>query len=521
MINQKPRTKGAQRQCITGSSVQQFKQQLGRLTMILTVLLLSAATSLGQDEFSVTVFDGPDAPKIGTAPSHRIPALVQTFDGALLAIGDYRYGLSDVGAGQKAQIEMWYRRSTDMGRTWTEAQTVYPASTVRSNWQYAMGDASVVADRESAEVLLMCAAGSVGNGASTASNPIRIGCFRSTDNGQTWDEGTELTSQIYGLFDGDATAIFITSGHLCQSRQIKVGSHYRVYAAVPVRTASRGNSTGVMFTDDFGQTWHLLGMDKQFPEGTVYEEGKVEEMPDGNVALMVRDDRGTQGVDYAEKNFNYFRYTDIASGEGVWSTAQSGITGMANACNSAFIIVPAKRTSDDASVNLLLTTVPFHTRYVRDVENNYGRKGVGFYYKEVATTDDYTSGQALATGWQRGYQVTQLCSAYADLLLLSDGFVGLLLEDNGRQGRGADGNNETEAYDLIYYHLSLTTITAGQYVIDAQGHELGIIPQYPVHNAGHTSSTPTYNLSGRQCYKSHATLGHNIAIVQGRKVVTD
>ena len=484
------------------------------------VMSVITCTAHAQD-FSVTVFDGPDRPVINTAPSHRIPALAQTSDGALLAVGDYRYGLSDVGAGTQARIEMWYRRSTDMGRTWTEHQVVHPASAVRSQWQYAMGDASLVADRESGQVLLMCAAGSVSNGNSTAGNPIRIGCFRSSDNGHTWDEGTEITSQIYGLFGGDATAIFITSGRLCQSRLVKVGDYYRVYAAFPVRTSSRGNSTGVMFSDDFGQTWQLLGMSGQFPAGTVYEEGKIEELPDGNVALMVRDDNGVKGVDHAEKNFNYFRYTDIAKGEGVWSTACSGITGMANACNSAFILVPARRVSDGTRLHLLLTTVPFHTVYARDAENNYGRRGVGFYYKTVSSAADYSSGEALAAGWERGYQVTTLCSAYADLLLLSDGNIGLLLEDNGRQGRGADGNNETEAYDLIYSHLSLQTITGGLYEYDPQG-MLGLTE--PVAQPHAVLPSPCYDLAGRLlppvasvAEKQALRHAHAVVVAKGRK----
>lgn len=435
-------------------------------TLLCLTALLAGQSAMAQD-FSTIVFDGPDKPVITSAPSHRIPALVQTSDGALLGVADYRYGLSDVGVGSTpSRIELWYRRSTDMGLTWTDHQIVSERSVNRSHWKYAMGDASLVADRDGSEVLLMCAAGSVSNGASTAANPIRTGCFRSHDGGLTWDEGSELTEQIYGLFGGDATAIFITSGRLCQSRYIKVGSHYRIYAAFPVRTASRGNSTGVIYSDDFGHNWHLLGMDEAFPDGTVYEEGKVEEMPDGSVALMVRDDNGTKGTDYAEKNFNVFHYTDVEKGEGVWSTAQSGITGMANACNSAFILVPARRTADGKNVYVMLTTVPFHTQFIRDAENNYGRKGVGFYYKEVASPADYASGAALAAAWQRGYQVTQLCSAYADMQLLTDGYVGLFLEDNGRQGTGTDGNKETETYDIIYYHLSLMTITDGRYETD-------------------------------------------------------
>lgn len=463
--------------------------------------LLFAVSAVAQD-FNVTVFDGPEKPIINTAPSHRIPALAQASDGSLLAVCDYRYGLSDVGAGSKARIEMWLKRSTDMGRSWSEHQVICPSEVSTSGWKFAMGDGSLVADRESGDVLLMCAAGTVGNGASTAKKPIRIGCFRSSDNGTTWDEGTELTEQIYSLFQGDATAIFITSGRLCQSRLVKVGTHYRIYAAFPVRTASRGNSTGVMYSDDFGREWHLLGMDEAFPEGTVYEEGKVEEMPNGDVVLMVRDDRGAQGVNVPEKNFNVFHYTDVTSAQGQWSQAESAITGMANACNSGFIVVPACRTDDGSSCHLLLTTVPFHTVYARNATDNYGRCEVGFYYKEINSADDYASGAALAEGWTRGLQVTDKCSAYADLLLLSDRHVGLLLEDDGRQGRGADGNNETEAYDIVFYHLSLSTITEGRYELatDADPDDGS---EHPVDGiALATASIPSarsfYDLQGRR-----------------------
>ncbi len=442
-----------------------------RIIVLLAGLLLACISAVHAQDFSTCVFDGPDKPAVSSAPSHRIPALVQLSDGRLLAVADHRYGLSDVGAGQQARIELWFSHSRDRGLTWTEPDTVCPASTSRSNWQYAMGDAALVADRESPEVLLFCACGTVGMGSSTASKPIRIGLFRSHDNGETWDEGTDVTEQIYGLYQGDAQAIFITSGSLRQSRTVKQGTHYRIYAAFPVRTASRGNSTGAMFSDDFGLTWHLLGPADRFPEGTVYEEGKLEEMPDGNLALMVRDDNGVRGVSFAEKNFNFFRYTDVSTGAGEWSTAQSGITGMANACNSALLLVPACRKSDGLQVNVLLTTVPFHEVYARNATDNYGRRSVGFYYKEVASADDYASGEALAAGWERGYQVTDLCSAYADLQLLDDGYVGLLLEDNGRQGRGSDGNNETEAYDIVFYHLALQTITDGRYVAASPGAE--------------------------------------------------
>ena len=470
-------------------------------TLVLGLTVAAMLQTAAQD-FSTTVFDGPEVPAVNTAPSHRIPALVQLSDGRLLAVADHRYGLSDVG-GRQARIELWYSHSADGGRTWTVPDTVCPASTSPTTWKYAMGDAALVADRESSEVLLYCACGTVGMGNSTAAQPIRIALFRSHDNGATWDDGTEVTQQVYALFGGDATAIFITSGRLCQSRCVKVGTHYRVYAAFPVRTISRGNSTGVMYSDDFGQSWQLLGMAETFAEGTVYEEGKIEEMPDGSVALMVRDDRGTQGVDYAEKNFNHFRYTDVEQGLGEWGRAQSAITGMANACNSAFILVPARRVADGAKCCVMLTTVPFHTVYARNATDNWGRRGVGFYYKEVTSQADYNSGEALAIGWLCGHQVTQLCSAYADMLLLDDGYVALLLEDNGTQGRSADGNNETECYDIVYRHLSLSTITEGAYEVDMTYDPyvcyLGVSAPQP--SVGLPLSCLRYDLLGRAlCY---------------------
>ena len=439
------------------------------LLVVLTLSLPCGFTSAQADGIddvqTVTLWASPARPAQNTAPSHRIPAIVRCGDGSLLAVCDYRYNLSDVGV-SGSQIELQYRRSADGGQTWTPAQTVCQKVSTRSSWKYAMGDASLIADRESGEVLMMCAAGSTGMGASSASNPIKVGQFRSTDNGATWDEGEDITSRIYGLYNGNATALFITSGSLKQSRYIKVGDYYRIYAAYPLRTARNGNTTGVMFSDDFGRTWNVLGGPTTFPTGSVYEEGKVEEMPDGSVVLMVRDDAGKSVLTAGKKNFNVFTYTDSKKGEGTWSNAVSGITGMKNACNNGILLVPAKRVADGGNVYVAVVALPFHTNDTRDAVNNYGRKSVGFYYKEIASVADYATGASMASGWQRGVQVTDKLSAYTDLVQLPDGNIGLLAEDNGKQGLGADGNAETEAYDIVFRSIPLELITNDAYTTD-------------------------------------------------------
>lgn len=439
--------------------IKKMKKVLFFLSLALIATYLRAQET---DYLTISLWESPAKPVIQTAPSHRIPAIVRCSDNSLLAVCDYRYTLSDVGV-NGSQIELQYRRSLDGGVSWTEAQTVCPKSSSRSSWKYAMGDASLIADRESGEVLMMCAAGSTGMGASSASNPIKIGQFRSSDNGQTWDEGEEITQKIYGLYNGNATAIFITSGSLLQSKLIKVGDYYRIYAAHPLRTSKNGNTSSVIYSDDFGRTWHVLGGAMNFPTNSVYEEAKVAEMPDGSVVMMVRDDSGKSNINAGKKNFNVFTYTNKEAGEGTWSTAVSGITGMKNACNNSILIVPARRVSDKQDVSVALVALPFHTNDTRDAVNNYGRKDVGFYYKVISSADDYKDGASMAANWQRGLQVTDKLSAYTDLVLLQNGNVGLLAEDNGKQGLGADGNAETEAYDIVFRSIPLTTITDGAY----------------------------------------------------------
>lgn len=437
-------------------------------------------TLSGAAPITQTLFDGPNSPVSGTNTTYRIPAIVKCANGDLLAVCDRRYNLSDVGC-SGAQMELVYRYSSDGGATWSAEQTIATKSSSTSDWKYAMGDAAVVADRESGNVLVYCAAGNVSFANSTSSSRIKVGCFRSTDNGHTWNGGTDVTSQMYNILSGAGTvnALFITSGHMFQSRYIKTGSYYRIYAAFPVKFASAvdGSASGtqVIYSDDFGQTWSVLGSASVWPSKTsgytMCEEAKIEELPDGSVMLMVRDDNGATSTANGHRVVNVFAYTNSASGTGYWqATATSGITGMTNACNFGLVIVPAQRTADGAQTYLALATIPFHNSNGARATDNYGRRKLGIYYKELADGADYVTTASLADGWTRGLQLTDLFSAYAEGLLLDNGQVALLYEDNGKHGSGKDAsggtNANTEAYDIVFRTLTLSQITGGAYVAD-------------------------------------------------------
>ena len=91
---------------------------------------------------------------------YRIPAIATTRQGTLVAVSDYRYCRSDIGAGR---IDLHFRRSVDHGRTWGN---IYLPETMigdgdltKGHQEAGYGDAALVADRNSDRMLLLTCAG--------------------------------------------------------------------------------------------------------------------------------------------------------------------------------------------------------------------------------------------------------------------------------------------------------------------------------------------------------------------------
>ena len=188
----------------------------------------ASAQSLSAKE--VVVFDNADSPV-----PYRIPAIAQTRRGTLLAACDYRISKMDVGWSSDEglfQVNVVMRTSNDHGRTWSDSVCVARGEEhATERRRIAYGDPSLVADRTSDEVLLHCVAGNVGYQRATRRDPQHAVFFRSMDGGKTWDDGTDLTEMIHGLYDGklpgsgEADGIFLTSGRIMQSRHVKVGKY--------------------------------------------------------------------------------------------------------------------------------------------------------------------------------------------------------------------------------------------------------------------------------------------------------
>jgi sialidase-1 len=389
---------------------------------------------------------------------YRIPAMATTKQGTLLAIYDQRPGKADVGRGE---TDLVYRTSTDNGVTWSDQTMLLDGDGVTANLTCGYGDAALVADRESNKILLMCVEG-YGNcdfSQSTRTkhiHSVRVWGEETSQGTITWDEPTDMEETMYNSLFPKSRAIFIGSGRIVQSTKVKVGNYYRIYCSVLTRTeksvddTSVANCNFVIYSDDFGQTWNVLGgttnnyaSEAPIPSGA--DEPKVEELPNGDIVLASRVARG--------RIFNVFHFTDFDSDKtsGTWGTAltsmtaDGGISNFDGGTNGEIYSVRALDVAQNKEVDLMLLSMPFGN----------GRANVGFYYKALDSDATYTT-ETFAANWTKALQVSTVNSAYSTFSIQSDGRLAFFMEEAPQLG-GA-------GYSMTYLPLSIDEITNGKYV---------------------------------------------------------
>ena len=419
------------------------------LLSLLLILNCQWATVDGQSSTTQTLFSSASS-----EVPYRIPAIVKNKKGELLAFTDYRHCLSDIGFGR---VDLHYRISKDNGRTWGPEQTLIEGNGIEGDHFCGFGDAAVVADSKSNEVLLLCVCGQTPYFQATRDNPNRVAAIRSYDGGHTWGAPEEITESIYTLFDdsqlGPVQSLFVGSGKITQSRKVKVGKYYRIYAAL----CARPGGNRVIYSDDFGHTWHSLGTIHQSP-APLGDEPKIEELPDGSVLLSSRPGWG---------NLNSGRFYNIY-GQESWSApiasaeCPSGVKAENNVTNGEILIVKVSpirvkskvksQESEDNSQSSMLNPQCYIA--LQSVPLGPGRSNVGIYWKALSSPADYANPESFASGWSGPYLVTTRDAAYSTMCVQQDGRIGFFWEDTSN-GRGG--------YEMLYRPISISTITAGRY----------------------------------------------------------
>ena len=401
--------------------------QMERL-LFTVLMLLYQLSSMAQ----TTLFHTGDE----TGYPYRIPAIATAKNGDVIALTDIRPCGMDIGYGH---VNIIQRVSKDNGQTWGPIETVLEGSGQGSDCGY--GDACLVADRTHNELLLVCCSGNVPYWQSKIGKSQRIVATHAHLDKQSgvWVWNTppiDHTAHVFEeLLGNRANGLFMGSGRICQSRKVKKGKYYRVYGGLCTHI---GNF--VIYSDDFGRSWHVLGSPttSPIPKG---DEPKCEELPDGSVLLSSRKAYG--------RYFNIFRYTDVKQGNGHWGIPfasdemEGGIKNESSATNGEVMLVDAIRKSDGRRTCVALQSIPAGP----------GRQNVTIYWKELRQEEDWSTPLRFARNWGGSYQVSHTGSAYSTMTLQKDKAIGFFYEE------------EPEFYQMIYRRLTLEEITDGRYSI--------------------------------------------------------
>lgn len=206
-----------------------------------TALLCAALVSCRRDCNPFDYSRTQEIYKAGDAGvfSYRIPALVYTQKGTLLAFAEARIASrKDVG-----DIDLVLRRSEDGGQTWSDVITVMDRG------ENHVGNPCPVV-LESGRILL------VSQGTDIGSNPKVRHIFiqHSDDDGLTWSEPRDVE---HNLWNPEWTHGAVGPGHAIQLKhgehkgRIVVPSYYKIKSPEGVSGASY-----MIWSDDEGATWH-------------------------------------------------------------------------------------------------------------------------------------------------------------------------------------------------------------------------------------------------------------------------
>ena len=243
-------------------------------------VLVAASTLIGHASEApplVDVFVGGK----GGYPAYRIPALVATKRGTLLAFAEGRANLRD-----HAENDIVLKRSSDGGRTWGPLQLIDEEGT------NALNNPTAVVVRETGRVLLMYQRYPKGfdeHNAETGYDGPRV-CrtflTHSDDDGATWSEPREVTRQVKRPTVATSTATGPGIGI-----QLARGEHAgRIL--MPFNQGPYGKwQVYAVFSDDRGETWRY---GETAPEGTKGYANEVQfvELSDGSVMLNARNQGG-------------------------------------------------------------------------------------------------------------------------------------------------------------------------------------------------------------------------------------
>jgi sialidase-1 len=236
--------------------------------------------------------------------TYRIPGLLTTSNGTLIAVYDNRYNNSK---DLQEDIDIGMSRSTDGGQSWEPMRVIIDMGEYGglSEQLNGAGDPCVLYDRVNGTlwVAALWMSGSAPDkmlwwASQPGMTPQETGQFilvKSSDDGLTWSEPVNITGQIEDpswqlLLQGPGRGITMSDGTLVFPAQFK--------ADIGVKALDGGQYTchsTIVYSRDGGETWNIGTGAKSNTT-----EAQVAELSDGSLMLNMRDDRNR--TDKSETN---------------------------------------------------------------------------------------------------------------------------------------------------------------------------------------------------------------------------
>ncbi|MFG3705959.1 LamG-like jellyroll fold domain-containing protein [Micromonospora sp. NPDC047670] len=371
------------------------------------------------------------------AACYRIPALIRTKAGSLLAFAEKRISgttwCNDVG-----HIDLVMRRSTDNGRTWSAQRVVLEGTDGSPTTPATRGNPAPVVYRK--------LAGAPDTGApdgrivllttynpSTTSRPRTPYVQYSDDDGSTWSTARSIAAQIdkpeWGWYaTGPSHAIQLTRG-----------AHAgRLVAGVNFTDGSGRHGAALVHSDNGGADWQLGATDIRSDDLDPQELSLVERT-DGGIYAAARTNSQVNGTHRA------------------WAVSRDGGETFA----APFASTPGVTAPGVQGSTLRLRAADEGDRYNRIL---FASPADPTYRRYLTIWSSYDEGRTWSTAPAK--QITADRSGYSDLAELPSGEIGLLYEAGESTG---DARDEIRFTRLVESDLGLPDDYSGIRTPDLSG----------------------------------------------------